>query len=221
MYHKRIDNKQALSSTVFNLFTDAVGGSIQEFSDTLYSKFTVEAFFYADDVNYFQIAQYFQKAVIPHKIAVYQAGLEMSRKEWFKENKEQFLYNLWVHDMSKFSANESYGYAMHDFKSNAPDILFERAWLHHKNHNEHHPEYWLNPNKEGVLSPMEMPTIYVLEMIADWIGAGAVYGSSLEEWLPKNLHKFELHEATAGKLAKFLKDMDFNIFHKDGRLFCK
>ena len=131
------------------------------------------------------------------------------------------MYNLWVHDMSKFSAKESYGYAMHDFKSSAPDILFERAWLHHKNHNEHHPEYWLNPNKEGVLSPMEMPTIYVLEMIADWIGAGAVYGSSLEEWLQKNLHKFELHEATAGKLAKFLKDMDFNIFHKDGRLFCK
>ena len=35
-----------------------------------------------------------------------------------------------------------------------------------------------------------MPALYVMEMIADWMGAGKTYGSTLEEWLPNNLHKF-------------------------------
>lgn len=208
-YRKRIDNKSALTSNVFRLFTDAVGGDVNEFADVLYSKYTVEDFFFSDDFNYWSIHGYFKDVVIPHKIAVYQAGLEMSRMKAFKGlrlNQDEFLDNLWIHDLSKFSANESYGYAFHNFKSQDPDVLFDKAWLHHKNHNPHHPEYWLNPNKEGVLMPIDMPTIFVLEMVADWIGAGMVYGNSLDKWLPENLHRFMWTGGTANSVQIILEE---------------
>ena len=70
--------------------------------------------------------------------------------------------------------------------------------------NPHHPEYWLNPNRSGELEPLPMPNIYTLEMIADWIGAGKTYGSTLEEWLPKNINKFKFKPL--GKIAEMIRD---------------
>ena len=83
-------------------------------------------------------------------------------------------------------------------------MTFEKAWHHHKQNNPHHPEYWLNPNRSGILDVLPMPKIYVLEMIADWIGAGKTYGSTLEEWLPSNLHKFVWHRETANNVFSIL-----------------
>lgn len=206
-YSKRIDNKESFTNHAFRLFTDACGGDSRDFASAIYSKFTVEDFFLSDDFNYETILQYFKSTVVPHKIAVYQAGLEMSRAEWFKGigiDKSEFLENLWLHDLSKFSANESYGYAFNDFSKKEVSVMFKRAWHHHKQFNPHHPEHWLNPGKGGHLEPLPMPKIYVVEMIADWIGAGKTYGSSLEEWLPNNLHNFLWHEETAQLVRQVL-----------------
>lgn len=198
LYQKRVDNKVAFTKICFKLFTDACGGSEEEFADTLYAKYTVEDFAYHDDMYYWGVLGYFEEKVIPHKIAVYQAGIELSHQPWFKDYlgtqaKEDFLYNLWVHDMSKFSANEAFGYAMYNFKDPHPESkpAFEASWHHHKMNNPHHPEYWFNPDRSGKLEPIPMPSLYVMEMLADWIGAGKTYGSTLEEWLPKNLPKFK------------------------------
>ena len=195
-YSKRKDNKVAFTRNVFALFTNACGGSASEFADILYARFTVEDFAYSDDTYYWGVVGYFEETVIPHKIAVYQAGLELSRQEWFKKyltdsEKEQFLENLWLHDMSKFSANEAFGYAMYNRQTGHGKDGFELAWHHHKMNNPHHPEYWFNPNRSGELEPIPMPNLYAMEMIADWIGAGNTYGSTLDEWLPKNIDKFK------------------------------
>lgn len=223
-YSKRIDNKEAFTINVFKLFTDACGGNPKEFADILYAKYTVEDFAYGDDLYYWGVLKYFTDKVVPHKIAVYQAGVELSRNEKLKDifteqTKEDFLRNLWLHDMSKFSANEAFGYAMYNFSDPHPESKegFEAAWHHHKMNNPHHPEYWLNPNRSGELEPLPMPPIYIVEMIADWIGAGKTYGSTLEEWLPKNISKFKFKHLS--KTAEIIRDVTgLNVKQEDDRL---
>lgn len=213
-YSKKTDNKLAFTNQIFKRFTDATGGSAEEFADKLYARYTVEDFAFADDSYYWGVFGYFEKVVIPHKIAVYQAGVELAWQQWFKDlriEKDVFLENLWLHDLSKFSANESFGYACYNRETGSGKEGFESAWHHHKMNNPHHPEYWLNPNRSGELEVMPMHDIYLVEMIADWIGAGKTYGSTLEEWLPKNIGKFKFHHFTAKKLQDILLKMNIDV----------
>ncbi len=186
-----------LAKHVFSKFTALCGGNEYEMSIKLHERFTVDDFAFHDDMYYHGIYKYFTDVVIPHKIQVYKAGMELlsARKMSTILNpseQEVFVRNLWLHDLSKFSANESFGYAMHNFKEPNPKTQpgFEMAWHHHKMNNPHHPEYWMNPNRSGKMEHILMPELYIVEMIADWIGAGRTYGSTLLQWLPANLPKF-------------------------------
>lgn len=207
-YSKSTQSKTAFINNVFKNFTDAVGGDPTEFATILYGKYTVEDFAYSDDFYYFSMVEWFNKIVIPHKIAVYEAGIELSKQGWFKDlfaeqDKEDFLRNIWLHDMSKFSAAEAFGYAMYNRTTGHGKEAFEQSWHHHKMNNPHHPEYWLNPNRSGELEMLPMPNIYVVEMIADWMGAGKTYGDTMENWLPKNISKFRF--ANRSKVAEILR----------------
>jgi hypothetical protein len=126
--------------------------------------------------------------------------------------------HLWLHDLSKFSSQEAIGYALHDFKNpqDATRVAFEDAWHHHKMNNPHHPEYWLNPNRGGVLEVRPIPMIYLVEMMADWIGAGRTYGKTLEEWLPQNLHHFRFHTLTVIHVTELLKAIGQDVY-SDGK----
>lgn len=205
-------NKEAFKVNVFKLFTDAVGGDLEIFTDHVYERHTVDDFAYHEAVAYLAVESYFQKVVVPHKIAVYNAGVNLIEQEWFKDlhiNALDFKENLFFHDISKFCAEEAFGYATHNFNNPgaSKNIGFEKAWHHHKMHNEHHPEYWMNPNRGGELEILPMDRIYIVEMIADWIGAGVTYGNSLEKWLPDNIHKFIFHPGTAAEVAWILNKM--------------
>lgn len=216
-FYKNVSSKSALTDQIFKLFTDACGGSAVDFADETYARYAVDDYAFHDDFQYWNVHEYFKEKVIPHKIAVYQSGLQLSREPWFKDfyiNKEAFLRQLWRHDMSKFSANESLGYSFYKFGAeNGPNTkaAFESAWNHHKNHNEHHPEYWMNVSREGKVELLPMPKEYVAEMIADWMGAGKTYGSTLEEWLPKNLTKFLWHKDTCFTVFQMLTKMGYNV----------
>jgi hypothetical protein len=68
------------------------------------------------------------------------------------------------------------------------DKGYSMAWIHHKNHNRHHYEYWYDYNAE-VSSPI-MPFKYFLELICDSFAAGMTYQGKdwtdayqLEYWL--------------------------------------
>ena len=104
------------------------------------------------------------------------------------------LYNLaLIHDKSKWSIYEYDGYRKHfdpidnDEKN---DLLakheYDLAWLHHMNHNPHHPEYWImRDNNDGIRS-IEMDRVYIAEMILDWISVGMAFNSNPLIWLTKN-----------------------------------
>lgn len=122
IYRTKTDNKKALTNQVFSEFTNAIKhGNENDFADILYGRYIVEDFSFSDDVNYWQVHEYFLKVVVPHKIAVWEAGIELSKNDWFfpfiGEGVDLWKDNLYLHDLSKFSANESFGYSFNDFKS--------------------------------------------------------------------------------------------------------
>ncbi len=75
------------------------------------------------------------------------------------------------HDESKFSEEEFEPYAQKWFGDRKKTPEYERAWEHHWQNNEHHPEYWLGE---------DMPYIYILEMICDW-GSFSIASGDMKE----------------------------------------
>jgi len=120
---------------------------------------------------------------------------------------------LEIHDASKWTQAEFYGYAMHFYGGGAPDA-FASAWLHHIHHNPHHWEHWIFPTPYTLKGAdieencIQMPNNYVLEMVADWQGAGfAIHGSwDISEWLTKNLGKIRLHHQSKQYLMEILQN---------------
>lgn len=108
-----------------------------------------------------------------------------------------------MHDMSKFSPVEFFSSARY-FQGNKSPIEAEKAalgyslaWAHHKGHNPHHWEYWVDFDGNGDPQPYAIPHRYVIEMVCDYVAAGMVY--SKKEWTQDEpfeyfkQHEFERH----------------------------
>ena len=59
---------------------------------------------------------------------------------------------------------------------------------------------------------IEMPQIYVLEMVADWQGASMAYTGSLDmrDWLHKGLPKISAHSQTVQFLRETLSELGYS-----------
>lgn len=80
-----------------------------------------------------------------------------------------------VHDMSKFSLSEFIPSAKY-YNGNGNDVEYQNAWLHHKGHNKHHWEYWVDWNSStGEYLLSDIPIKYLKEIYADMIGASKAY----------------------------------------------
>lgn len=111
------------------------------------------------------------------------------------------------HDASKFSKEEYPAYDEYFYPSDGSEVgedpvragAFDRAWLHHQNHNPHHWQYWcLINDDDGKAVPLEMPANYAYEMVADW-GSFAYRvrkGQNLRDWYAANRDKMMLHKKT-------------------------
>jgi hypothetical protein len=185
----------------------------------LISRFETVSDFEANDT----IRNYFETSVIPHKIEVFKAGVELIDKLQLHEHlADSFRWNLLIHDLSKFSDIEAIGYSKWDFKTQTGDWnSFRSARSHHRKNNPHHPEYWFEVQRDGSTIVEEMPYLCILEMIADWIAVGR-NGESLfgEEWLRQNLYTYKFHPTTADTVIDLLKLNGFNdsIFNVDGNI---
>lgn len=114
-----------------------------------------------------------------------------------------------LHDLTKFGPTEFFSSVKY-YQGNRSPIDAEKeingyslAWQHHKGHNPHHWEYWIDnigPREVKVRSVYEtfegeklpivctelrskpdalkIPYEYVVEMICDWLGAGIVYNKA-------------------------------------------
>lgn len=123
---------------------------------------------------------------------------------------------LQEHDQSKFTDQEFPFYAKHFYGGGDPDG-FAGAWLHHMNFNPHHWQHWIFPDGyspkgshvEGGI--VEMPEIYALEMIADWMGASKTYTGSwnMHNWLIDNAPRIKLHSNTIVFISNILMNLGY------------
>lgn len=113
------------------------------------------------------------------------------------------------HDASKYSRAEYPAYDGHFYGVDDNDA-FSRAWLHHIHHNPHHWQHWVIVNgygkfsEPGVVTALEMPKVYVLEMIADWWSFS---------WLSGNL--YEVFDWYEGHRCKIVLNRDTKEYVED------
>jgi len=147
------------------------------------------------------------KLTLKHKYFVFRAGLKFRVP----------IFNLIIHDWSKFTPSEAPHYGRQFFGDKNDDLGFARAWNHHQNYNPHHWEYWVmvNGHERGGFNagdPIPMPEKYVREMVADWFGAARAYEGrwpvNLEEWdwFQFNFHKINVHKSTRFFIRRLLDD---------------
>lgn len=122
--------------------------------------------------------------VLKHKAYVFYAGIQLGVSP----------HQLIIHDYTKFGLTEWFPYVRQFYgeKSTEADERvafglgmnirtraqikadFDAAWNHHQKTQPHHWQHWvlITDSDEPRLRALPMPQKYVLEMVADWYGAG-------------------------------------------------
>jgi len=126
-----------------------------------------------------------------------------------------------VHDLSKLSHTEFWPYACQFFNADGtrrnvrnPDgsydpaeqaIEFQGAWIHHQR-NKHHWQAWVSIGDGGNLTPVPMPDVYWIEMVADWMGAGMAISGKKDPapWWEANKHKMILDNDTNVRIVSLI-----------------
>ena len=113
-----------------------------------------------------------------------------------------------IHDVSKFSPQEFFASARY-YNGDGNNYEYQLAWLHHKGHNKHHWEYWIDFSREGVV-PAKMPTRYVVEMFCDRVAATMVYrGENFDVSAPLDYYNkthgyYVIHQETDAMIKDML-----------------
>lgn len=101
-----------------------------------------------------------------------------------------------VHDLSKFSVKEFWPNVKYVTPGVSPIDIQKKlygycdSWLHHKGHNKHHYEYWMDRFDDGCYV-CRMPYKYSVEALCDCISASRAYNgknfsyNKLYEWWQK------------------------------------
>lgn len=131
-----------------------------------------------------------------------------------------------VHDLSKFHPIEFLESIKYYTGTSSPineckkDKGYSLAWQHHKGHNSHHYEYWIDRLDTGGES-IKMPKDDLKELICDWIGAGKTYmGSDFTfekelKYVSNRINNAKMHNRTRDAIYRIFvllseSDLDFN-----------
>lgn len=124
-----------------------------------------------------------------------------------------------LHDLTKYSFVEFWSGVKFYTGTKSPHVKerevcgYSAAWLHHKGHNKHHPEYWQDIRPNGKTEPIEMLPRYFAEMVCDRVAASMIYlgdkytdASPLEYYIT---HKDEvqMHPNTHASLEAWLTEV--------------
>ncbi len=121
-----------------------------------------------------------------------------------------------THDLSKYSFAEFWPSVKYFSGKHSPieeeriDKGYSSCWLHHKGHNKHHWQYWVD-FEGGEIEFIDPPKKYVKEMVADRIAACKVYQkdkyhpSSALEFLQYSIERKFIPQKTYELLERYLK----------------
>ena len=125
------------------------------------------------------------------------------------EELTQLNHNIENHDKSKYEDVEFYPYLCNFYPSNKNKLNqeeYDYAWLHHQHNNPHHWQHWVLREDEGKLKTLDIPDIYIIEMLCDWSSFRYKNPeSTANKWYKINKDKMQLSQNTIQKIEKYLK----------------
>ena len=115
-----------------------------------------------------------------------------------------YVHRFYNPDGSKRSVRDASG----SYDPNKQGDAFKRAWLHHQRQ-PHHWQAWISIGDAGGLAPLPIPQRFVLEMVADWYGAGrAITGTNdLARWYESNRERIVLEQGTRERVEAAIARM--------------
>ena len=133
----------------------------------------------------------------------------------------QLYMNLQNHDMSKYSEEEFNSYLARFFPVNGSDPNsdkvkkdFKIAWFHHVHYNPHHPNHWALVDSRDEIYVINMPDIYIIEMLCDWMAMSKYYNSrTIDYWNSESGQKLPMSKYTKSKVNEFIDYMQNNKPH--------
>jgi len=139
------------------------------------------------------------------------------------------IYRALIHDLSKFLPSElipytRYFYGEHNniyegWQGDSEPVKnlyftviesdFNLAWCTHIHRNKHHWQYWILHEDSGNTLHLPMPEKYILEMVADWAGAGRAKNGKwdIKKWYRDNYLNIRLNEETRVRIEQILEDL--------------
>lgn len=142
--------------------------------------------------------------------------------EWFQENLPGVIENIpdvewhlcFNHDNSKTEPDEYDAYDKYFYgKNRSYQVVqdFNYAWLRHIHRNPHHWQYWVLINDDPDLGEiiLDMPDIYIIEMICDWWSFSWSKGDLTEifKWYEERKEHIKLSEKTRRIVENILNMM--------------
>lgn len=138
-----------------------------------------------------------------------------------------------LHDLSKFGPTEFLSSAKYytgvisPIDSEKTHKGYSLAWQHHKGHNPHHWEYWIDNLGSYENKPCRMPKEYIIEMVCDMLGAGIVYSKKKPSYnepyrSPLDYYKRMKAEMILEKRTQDIVELMLAIIADEGiNAFCK
>jgi hypothetical protein len=120
------------------------------------------------------------------------------------------LWQLFIHDWSKFLPDEYVPYARRFFgpapATEAVRAAFDRAWRRHQHRQPHHWQHWCLREDAGNARALPMPERFMREMVADWMGASRASTGSWDvlPWYTRNRTTIVLHLDTRRRVETLL-----------------
>ena len=123
------------------------------------------------------------------------------------------------HDNSKYTSAEYDAYDDYFYGTKTAEVkkAFNYAWLNHIHQNKHHWQYWVLIHDDEPMEALEMPEVYVIEMIADWWSFSWKNGNLFEifDWYEKHRDGMVLHPKTKELVEKILDLMKEELHNGD------
>lgn len=115
--------------------------------------------------------------------------------------RDTIINNLKYHDMSKYEKLEWVPYRDYfygdDQESKTINDNFDLAWNLHQKRNPHHWQYWVLIKDSGRMVALDIPMIFIIEMLCDWHSFSAQNKeSTAKAFYEENKHKMILSDNT-------------------------
>lgn len=169
------------------------------------------------------MSKLYDEYLVEHKLNVFNAfkWIRDNLSSYFAEDCEwQLEYN---HDTSKTSPEEYEAYDKYFYGGNRSYGVvtnFNYAWLHHIHNNPHHWQHWVlqNDDPEAGTICLEIPFVYILEMICDWWSFSWKTGDlmSIFTWYDEHKDYIQMHDASRKQLERILEQMKEKLEELNG-----